>query len=526
MSNREIKKIMNGALLLTAASFIAKLLSAAYRVPFQNLVGNTGFYAYQQIYPLYGLGMTLALNGLPVFFSKVIAESSSLSVQKKTAGRLSGLLGIIAVLLFLLLYFGANPIGEQTGDKKLQPIIKMVSWQFLFIPFLAVSRGFFQGRFQMTPTAVSQVVEQVVRVAVILSVAYLYSTGVGTVYEMASSAMSSAWIAAVAASIVMLLFLFLSSKKEEVVVNEEDVIPSYKFLLKRLGTEGLTICLLSAVLILFQLIDSFTLYKGLIESGVEAVAAKNLKGVYDRGQPLVQLGMVVATALSSSLLPVLTKNIVEKKRQAFYRNAISFLRITAVVSAAATTGIILLLPYLNHTLFGDKQGIATLSVYLGAVFLAAMIGSVNAILQSQSKHHQAFLGLVYGLVAKIGTNSLLISWFGIIGSSMGTILGLATSLLYVWYHLDQPIRNAWKEKQFGIKLLVSCIVMGAGVWITTAFLTTIGLSENRFGSLIVSLVGVGIGMGLFLKWIVYTKLMTIREWLSLPLGKQLLGKRG
>lgn len=526
MSNRETKKMMNGALLLTAASFIAKLLSAVYRVPFQNLVGNTGFYAYQQVYPLYGLGMTLALSGLPVFLSKVIAESSSLSVQKKTAGKLGVLLGIIAVLLFSLLYFGADFIGEHMGDQKLQPIIQMVSWQFLFIPFLAVSRGFFQGRFQMAPTAISQVMEQVVRVAVILSVAYLYSTGIGTVYKMASSAMSSAWIAAIAASTVMLLSLFLSNKKEEETICEEDGIPSYKLLLKRLGTEGLTICFFSAVLIIFQLIDSFTLYKGLIESGVEAGAAKNLKGIYDRGQPLVQLGMVVATALSSSLLPVLTKNIVEKKEQAFYRNAISFLRITAIVSAAATTGIIFLLPYLNQTLFGNKEGNAALSVYLGAIFLAAMIGSVNAILQSRNKHRQAFLGLVCGLVTKLLINSVLIRWFGVVGSSIGTILGLAAGLLYVWCRLDQPIRNIWKEKQFGIKLLISCTVMGAGVWIVTALLTIMGLSENRLGTLVISLAGVGIGTALFLKWIIYTKLVTIREWLSLPFGKQLLRKRG
>ncbi|MDN6626236.1 MAG: polysaccharide biosynthesis C-terminal domain-containing protein, partial [Pisciglobus halotolerans] len=258
----------------------------------------------------------------------------------------------------------------------------------------------------------------------------------------------------------------------------------------------------------------------------EAGAAKNLKGIYDRGQPLVQLGMVVATALSSSLLPVLTKNIVEKREQAFYQNAISFLRITAVVSAAATTGIILLLPYLNQTLFGDKQGIVALSVYVGAVFFAAMIGSVNAILQSRNEHRQAFLGLVYGLVTKWIINSMLIRWFGIVGSSMGTVLGLAVSLLYVWSRLNRSIRNVWKEKQFGIKLLISCFVMGAGVWVTTSLLTTMGLSEERLGSLLVSLVGIGIGTALFLKWIIYTKLMTIREWLSLPFGKQLLGKRG
>ena len=87
MGNQQLKKTMNGAFILTIAAFIAKVLSAVYRVPFQNMVGNTGFYVYQQIYPLYGLGMTLALNGLPVFLSKVIAETPA-GLQRKVQQRL------------------------------------------------------------------------------------------------------------------------------------------------------------------------------------------------------------------------------------------------------------------------------------------------------------------------------------------------------------------------------------------------------------------------------------------------------
>ena len=63
-SNRQM---MQGALVLSLAAFIAKILSAVYRVPFQNMVGNTGFYVYQQVYPIYGIGMTFALSGFPVF---------------------------------------------------------------------------------------------------------------------------------------------------------------------------------------------------------------------------------------------------------------------------------------------------------------------------------------------------------------------------------------------------------------------------------------------------------------------------
>ena len=69
-SNRQM---MQGALVLSLAAFIAKILSAVYRVPFQNMVGNTGFYVYQQVYPIYGIGMTFALSGFPVFVSALIA---------------------------------------------------------------------------------------------------------------------------------------------------------------------------------------------------------------------------------------------------------------------------------------------------------------------------------------------------------------------------------------------------------------------------------------------------------------------
>ncbi|MGN1293051.1 MAG: oligosaccharide flippase family protein, partial [Levilactobacillus brevis] len=58
MGNRNVNTTLQGALILSVAAFVAKLLSAVYRVPFQNMVGNTGFYVYQQVYPLYGIGMT------------------------------------------------------------------------------------------------------------------------------------------------------------------------------------------------------------------------------------------------------------------------------------------------------------------------------------------------------------------------------------------------------------------------------------------------------------------------------------
>ena len=67
MQHKQLSRVFQGTMILAISSLVAKILSAVYRIPFQNLVGNDGFYVYQQVYPLYGLGIVLALSGLPVF---------------------------------------------------------------------------------------------------------------------------------------------------------------------------------------------------------------------------------------------------------------------------------------------------------------------------------------------------------------------------------------------------------------------------------------------------------------------------
>lgn len=83
MAQKEMQRMMQGAVVLTIASFIAKVLSAFYRVPFQNFVGDEGFYVYQQVYPIYGIAMTLALSGLPHYFLKLLLNNQIFGVKNK-----------------------------------------------------------------------------------------------------------------------------------------------------------------------------------------------------------------------------------------------------------------------------------------------------------------------------------------------------------------------------------------------------------------------------------------------------------
>ncbi len=116
MAHKEMRSMMQGAAILTVASFIAKVLSAVYRVPFQNLVGDEGFYVYQQVYPIYGIAMTLALSGLPQFISKIVAEQSEISGQKKVLQQLFPFVFMVAGFCWAFFFFGSHEIAFMMGD--------------------------------------------------------------------------------------------------------------------------------------------------------------------------------------------------------------------------------------------------------------------------------------------------------------------------------------------------------------------------------------------------------------------------
>lgn len=523
-----MRKMMNGAIILSVAAFIAKILSAVYRVPFQNMVGNSGFYVYQQIYPIYGIAMTVALSGFPVFLSKLVAETSTIDERRRLLKKSFVLLSILSALFFLGIYFSASLIANWMGDTKLEPIIQTVSWLFLLIPFLAVSRGYFQGTFRMLPTAISQVGEQFVRVAVILAAAFLYTRNQWDEYQMGTIAMSSSWIAGLVALIILSIALYKQRSlkgKQQLEVGSVAGTLNYKKIAKRFATEGLTMFLLSALLILLQLIDSFTLYNGLIKNGLTSSEAKDLKGIYDRGQPLVQLGMVVATAFSASLIPLLSQSFAQHNKKAFSRTAKSLMRITATFAMAATTGMIVLMPYLNLTLFGDTDGNLVLSIYSVAILFASLIGAYNTIFQSQNKHRMALIGLLIGLGVKIVLNEWFIEHFGTLGSSGATVMSLFAILMVIRLDSSKETKESLVEKSFGWKLLLSCGVMAVIVWIEMQLVGQDTLiEENRWAALSYTLIGGFTGIGVFLWLIIKCELLTIREWLSLPFGKKLLRK--
>ena len=109
MSERfDMKSYMKGAALLTIAALIVKILSAVYRVPFQNLVGDEGFYIYQQVYPFIAIFAVWTSGGFAVAISKLLAEADLLKDKEECEQQRNAILRIVfryLTLLSLLFFF-------------------------------------------------------------------------------------------------------------------------------------------------------------------------------------------------------------------------------------------------------------------------------------------------------------------------------------------------------------------------------------------------------------------------------------
>ncbi|MFD1736906.1 oligosaccharide flippase family protein [Bacillus salitolerans] len=417
----------HGALLLTIAGVITKILSAAYRVPYQNIAGDIGFYIYQQVYPFLGIVLALSLYGFPVMISKMISENGENDQKETPILALSFLtISFFSVIVFLGLYGFAELIANLMGDIELKMPIRMASFTFLLLPVISVLRGFYQGKENMLPTAISQVMEQSMRVSTILIVAY-YLTVIGSdAYQVGSGAVFGSVTGGFAAMAVLFMFRrkHLSSGNVLRVVKHFSSTTIKSFPYKKLIFGSLIICITGLTLVLFQLVDAFTLYSLLIQSGVEEQYAKTVKGIFDRGQPLIQLGVVLSTSLSLSLVPAVAKEHKAKDHSSLIANTKFAILVNLIISVGATSGLVAIMKYTNLMLFMDIKGTGVLQVLAFSILFLSISLTHAAILQGLGYIKYPAISVIVGVVLKWILNVMLIPKWGTYGAAFATIMAL------------------------------------------------------------------------------------------------------
>ena len=511
-----MKTFMKGASILTLAAIIVKLLGAVYRVPFQNMVGDKGFYIYQQVYPFIGVFIVWTSYGFAVAVSKLLAGSTSRGEAKALMRVAFTYLVGLSVSFFTLLMVFAPFFARSMGDPELVTLLRAGAYIVLLMPLLAVLKGSFQSEGQMIPVAVSGVGEQVFRVVVVLVGTWMAMRAGATLYTAGEIAMWGAVVGESAGVVILLIYFRRTFKGPLERIQTWSVI-------KELTVISLSVSASSLILLLFQLVDSFTVFNLLVRNGFAGEQAMMMKGVYDRGQPLAQMGILVATTLALAIVPLIAHHAGKKEG----RGALPFIRLTYrtafLFGWAAAAGLILVLPFVNEMLFETRDGSVALIIFSVQIFWLSLILPLTAILQGAGKIKVPTMLLLTGVVVKVIANLMLVPILNVSGAAIAGNIGFIVIMIGVVLYFKQvwPVRLA--PTRFYGWVVVATLTMYVAVipWMLLVERVLVHDWSSRLSAALIALTSVGLGGAIFLFVIMKSRIMAEKDWYLLPFGKRL-----
>ncbi|MGX8175850.1 putative polysaccharide biosynthesis protein [Exiguobacterium artemiae] len=531
---------VRGTMLLSGASLISRALGLIYLFPFQFMVGATGIMFYTYAYNYYTIMIGLATAGIPVAVSKFVAKYNAMG-EYDTSERLyrSGLkiMSLTGVLSFLALFLlapylahRAIPSGDVDSASYVDAVtmtIRGVSFALLLIPAMSMTRGYFQGYQSMGPTAISQILEQIVRIIFLLagvSIAiYLFDTDAAWA---ATIATFSAFIGAIG-SVVVLLYYFQKRAPGLQALRDGQTVVSpdrpLSELYKELLTYAIPIVMVGISTPLYQVIDQNTMNAALQSIGYTLEAAGNATAyLIADSHKIVLIPVAVATGLSLSATPLLTASFTQGDMKKVRKQISQIYQLVFFVTIPAVVGMILLSEETFRVLFPRDQAawVYLLSYAPSALFLA-LYSVTAAVLQGINRQYFTIIATLAGLLTKYLLNAPLIHWTGDgTGAGYATILGYVVATGLMFFRITQTVKFPFSTvlRRTSLILIISAI-MGASVALVKWGLSAI-LPDSMMGALIILILGAVIGIVLFAGLSIWSGLA------EAVLGRKISMKRG
>jgi stage V sporulation protein B len=332
---------VKGALILSLAGIISKILGALYRIPFARIVGDEGVGLYQMAYPFYLIILAVSTAGIPLAISKLVAEryyKEDFQGIQRVFGTSMAMLLMIGAIASLTLYLGADFIASNIlQDPRAALSLKAIAPAILLTSAMATLRGYFQGFQTMTPTALSQIIEQLVRVTTVFVGAF-YLLPWGVEYAAAGAIFGTATGGLAGLLLLIFIYLWRKSKYKNEFKNSPSIpLESYPSLAKQIIYLAIPISIGGLVLPLMQTMDALLVPFSLQTAGFSFDEATSLYGqLSGMAGALINLPFIITTALAASLVPAITESLAAGKFNNIKYQFSSALRLALIIVVPAS----------------------------------------------------------------------------------------------------------------------------------------------------------------------------------------------
>lgn len=318
---------LEGAMIATIGIILCKIIGLVYVIPFYAIIGTQGGALYSYAYSIYAIFLSLSNSGIPVAVSKVISEYNTLGYvkAKERAFQMASIVIIgLGIFFFLVLVIFAPTIasvilGDIQGGNTLEGVtlvIRVVATALLIVPIESVTQGYFQGHKIMVPPTMANVIEQLVRVIVIVAGSFV---ALQVFHLSLETAVGIAVFGATIGCLVAYFYLLRVLKKNKKKIEETALVASHeprisrKTILKKIIYYALPFVMIDVMNSAYGMVDTLTVVSGLTDLGYDAVTTETAIGVIATWA--TKLNMIVASialGITVSLIPNIASSYVKK----------------------------------------------------------------------------------------------------------------------------------------------------------------------------------------------------------------------
>lgn len=469
-----MSKFLKGTMILLVAGLITRILGFINRIVLARFIGEEGVGLYMMAFPTFILVVTITQIGLPVAISKRVAEAEAQGDFNKIKKILVVSLATTISLSLIFtpaLFFLAPQLSQIlfTDERTLLPLLAITP----IIPIVAVSavlRGYFQGRQNMKPGAISQVVEQLVRITLI---AVLTKTFLPYGIEYAAAAAMVSAVIGELASLLYLLTTFKLRKRFRLRRHFFQYMGSGKTTLKELMSIALPTTGSRMIGSISWFFEPIVVAHSLALAGVAAsLATKQYGALTGFALPLLMLPSFVMNSLSTSLVPAISEAHSKKDYRMIEHRLQQSMRFSFLTGGLSIVILYVLAEPLMVVMYGSKSGTEFILLMAPFFLFYYFQAPLQATLQALDLARAAMINSLIGNIAKLAVIFLLASQssFGIIGAALGITMGFVLTTSLHFATIIKAVSFTFHIREY-VKAL---ILIGVSVWLGFQIWGTLG----------------------------------------------------
>lgn len=524
MTGGKRRSFIEGAAILTAAGMLAKAMGFVYRIFLTRIIGREGIGLYQVAYPIYTTLLVVSRSGIPIALAKLISDKISRGERKEAfqifnvSRKLSFSVGLFFSILMILL---AKPLTIifKWGPDAFYPVAAIAPAIF-FVSIMATYRGFFQGLQDMVPTAISQIVEQFVRMLTMISLAYIL---VRHSLSLAAAGATFGAVTGAIAGLFVLIFIYYKRRKKiwSFVREDPEAYPDKsrtREIIRDIASLAIPITIGALVQPLMNLVDTIIVPMRLLAGNITAEPMALFGELTGVAMTLVNFPTIITASLATSLVPSIAEAYALQEATQIKRRTQTGLRLTILISLPAAVGLYVLAEPLTTIIFAVPTAARILRITAWSVVFIGLQETSSAILNGMGRTRIPARNLFVGALVNAFFNYTLTAnpRFGIRGAAFGTVFGFAVAALLNLIYVKRYTEFKIDIRALVFKPAIAVTIMGIAVKQAFAILNTLFSLFTAYHYVIATFLAVLVGIVAYVLLLFITREIKYNDLLMIP----------